>query len=63
VLEVDVVQLVVVVGAAIGANEHVSAVVTDGGVDDPRRMILALIDQLIVGLRRAEAVIVNRLAR
>ena len=57
----DEVQLVVVVGAAERADENVAAVFADRRVDDPGRMILALIDQDVVGLRRADAVVIDRL--
>ena len=63
VAEMDEVQLVVVVGAAKRADENVAAVFADRRVDDPGRMIQALVDQDVVGLRRADAVVIDRLVR
>ena len=61
--QLQVMQLIVVVSTAIGANQQIPAVLGDRAVHNPGWVIEPLIDQLVGRLGRAQAVIVDGLPR
>ena len=58
--EVGVVEPVLVVGALEHQDEQVAAVLGHRAVDDPLGQILPLVDEHVLRLRRADAVVVER---
>ena len=58
--EVGVVEPVLVVGPLEHQDEEVAAVLGHAAVDDPLRQVLALVDEHVLRLRRADAVVVER---
>ena len=60
VAEVRVIEAVLVVGALEHQDEQVAAVLGHDAVDDPFRQVLARVDQHVLRLRRADAVVIER---
>ena len=61
--EIRVVQAVLVARALGHHDQQVAAVLGDDAADDPAGQVLALVDEHVLGLRRADAVVVERLPR